>query len=206
MIVLHRFVVEIGLPGEAQSGATETRHHQRRLGHDAGRGSQSDQQQLIAVVGETSDGSGRPCWTVVAVVQQDGDEDDVVGDRAEHGSPETTAGVEQGGPQADEAVTGQLGNEEHQQLGGHPPVLCRLGRMVQSGGGVDDERGQKQEQHRRRGHHDQRDRCDGRDGVPGLVVGPRRQALDEDRDERGRQDAARDTMSWMMFGNVLARL
>ena len=121
--------------------------------------------------------------------QEDADDHQVVGDGDEHGRGELASGVEQGGEQGDEPVTGQLRDEPTQQEDGLVLLLLHVGVVVGDGVQVDDFGSEEEEGDGGR-HQDHDGHGDhGGDGLPGLLAPPGAEVVDEHRDEGGGQDA-----------------
>ena len=122
--------------------------------------------------------------------EEHGDGDEVVEDRDESRRREAANRVQHRAHQADRSVGEQLGREETEKRGGDL-TLGREPRFVAADRvKVDDVRSTDRKQHGRDDEAARRKRQNGRDGVDGLLLGACRQVVDEDRDERRRENPA----------------
>ena len=102
-----------------QVTAQQRGHETEELHRDARGGAQPEPEEIARPVERTKDGGGvdemKP--------DEDGDADDVVGDRDPRRNAKAPANVEQRRRDADDAVEEDLGNEEAQQVGGDGALL-----------------------------------------------------------------------------------
>ena len=140
--------------------------------------------------------------------QQDCDAHEVVGDGHPHRRHEAAPRVEQCGGESDEPVEGDLGHEPPEQRSGDVLLAPQVRgsqhpfRMVERREGVDDERCADEEEDRGADEDHRRDRHDGRDRAPCLLVRARGEAVDEHRDEGRREHAAEDDVVEHVRGRV----
>ena len=162
------------------------RDERDRLEHDAERRPDPQQHEQAVVVLDLRDGR-------VAGDRgeggEDADPDEVVDDRDEADRAEAVARREHRRHEADRPVEEELGREESEELDGDR-VLGRGGLAEREQ--RDERRRGEDEGDRRDDEDDARHRDDRRDRLDRFLLGPRRQPLDEDRDERRREDPPED--------------
>ena len=122
--------------------------------------------------------------------QEDGDGDDVVEDRGKGRGGEAAGSVQHGSHQADRSVGEQLGREQAQQISRHLTLRDDAGAVAADGVQVDDPRSRKEEHDCGAEKHAGRQSQHGGYRFNCLLLRASRQAGDEDRDERRREDAA----------------
>ena len=194
---LQGLVVQLPAPAElVPVGLDQARHEGHALEDHAERGAEPEQDELGVV--RLDAGQGGPVAGPEAEPDQDRDADDVVDDgRPGHGH-KAPSGVEQRGAEGEQPVGGDLDHEPAEQPGGDASLeehcaqvpAVRVG--VERRERVDDPRscgqggqgGHAQDDHRH-GEH-------GRDRLVGLALALVGQAVDEDGDERCREDPPQD--------------
>ncbi len=190
-----RLVAGVPVPAqEAEVGAAQARDQRDALEHDAERGAQPEQDELAPV--RLDAGQRGAVAGPQPEPDQDADAHEVVDDGRPGDGDELAARVEQGAAQGEQAVGGDLDHEPAQERGGHRPLLHDAVDLVGVGMGIErrqgvDEEGRRQQ--RGQGGDRQDDDGDGDDGgdrLERLLLVLPGQPVDEDRDERGREDPA----------------
>ena len=128
----------------------------------------------------------------VVACLQDPDHEEVVQDRCEHRQRESAPGVEHGGREGSEAVEQDLGRKHTEQGSGHRLLVGGRRALEAEAVEADDGGGDGHEQHRHPHQQDDGSRHHGGDGLPGLVLVPVAQVVDEDGDDERRHDPAED--------------
>ena len=179
------------VPHEAQTGPRLPEERDQRGGldgHARGRPQAEERQRGGVVTGPGQ--RGRPQH--VGHGKEHGDDDQVVEDRSGRGSDEPPSRVEHRAGQRDEPVEEDLRCEHAQEGRGHRLlVAARLAAEAEGVQPDDDGRGEEEE-HRDNRQQDRCDRHHRRHRAPRVVLVARRQAVDEDGHEGGREDPAQD--------------